>query len=205
MKKLKGIIFVFIASLFFTGCGEKEVLESVQELEGQKYQITNKETNNVLLELTDEQKILLELYPDIAPITVKNFKKLVKEDFYDNLIFHRVEKDFVIQAGDGTAQGRSASTIKGEFEKNGVKNDLKHERGVISMARTSVDKNSASSQFFIMLEDNASLDGDYAAFGRVLKGLETVDSIGKVMVDKNDKPLKDITIKSVEFVRLNNE
>ncbi len=188
-----------------TGCGEKEVLESVQELEGQKYQITNKETDNVLLELTDERKILLELYPDVAPITVKNFKKLVKEDFYDNLIFHRVVKDFVIQAGDGTSQGKSASTIKGEFAKNGVKNDLKHERGVLSMARTSVDKNSASSQFFIMLEDNASLDGDYAAFGRVIKGLETVDSIGKMMVDKNDKPLKDTTIKRMEFVRLNNE
>ncbi len=185
-----------------TSCGEKEVLESVQELEGQKYQITNKETNNVILELTDERKILLELYPDVAPITVKNFKKLVKEDFYDNIIFHRVVKDFVIQAGDGTSSGKKAQTIKGEFESNGVKNNLKHERGVLSMARTNVDKNSASSQFFIMLEENANLDGDYAAFGRVLKGLDTVDSIGKVMVDKSDKPLKDITIKRMEFVKL---
>ncbi len=202
MKKLKGIIFILIISLFMTSCGEKEVLESVQELEGQKYQITNKETNNVILELTDERKILLELYPDVAPITVKNFKKLVKEDFYDNIIFHRVVKDFVIQAGDGTSSGKKAQTIKGEFESNGVKNNLKHERGVLSMARTNVDKNSASSQFFIMLEENANLDGDYAAFGRVLKGLDTVDSIGKVMVDKSDKPLKDITIKRMEFVKL---
>ncbi len=202
MKKLKGMIFVLIISLFMTSCGEKEVLESVQELEDQKYQITNKETNNVILELTDERKILLELYPDVAPITVKNFKKLVKEDFYDNLIFHRVVKDFVIQAGDGTSSGKKAQTIKGEFESNGVKNDLKHERGVLSMARTSVDKNSASSQFFIMLEENANLDGDYAAFGQVLKGLDTVDSIGKVLVDKYDKPLKDITIKRMEFVKL---
>lgn len=202
MKKIKEIIFILIISLFMTSCGEKEVLESVQELEGQKYQITNKETNNVILELTDERKILLELYPDVAPITVKNFKKLVKEDFYDNIIFHRVVKDFVIQAGDGTSSGKKAQTIKGEFESNGVKNNLKHERGVLSMARTNVDKNSASSQFFIMLEENANLDGDYAAFGRVLKGLDTVDSIGKVMVDKSDKPLKDITIKRMEFVKL---
>lgn len=201
MKKIKVILITFLMCIL-TGCGEKEVLESVQELEGQKYQITNKETNNVILELTDERKIILELYPDVAPITVKNFKKLVKEDFYDNIIFHRVVKDFVIQAGDGTSSGKKAQTIKGEFESNGVKNDLKHERGVLSMARTSVDKNSASSQFFIMLEENANLDGDYAAFGRVLKGLDTVDSIGKVMVDKNDKPLKDITIKRMEFVKL---
>ena len=198
MKKIIAIVF----SIFLlTGCGEKEILSEVKEYENIKYQETNKKTNNVLIELESEEKIIMELYPDVAPISVKNFQKLVESDFYNDIIFHRVVKDFVIQAGDGTSLGRNASTIKGEFSANGVQNDLKHERGVVSMARTSV-KDSASSQFFIMLEDNASLDGQYAAFGRVIAGLDVVDKIGSVVTDANDKPLKDIKIKRAEFVKV---
>lgn len=198
MKKIIAIVF----SIFLlTGCGEKENLSEVKEYENIKYQETNKKTNNVLIELESEEKIIMELYPDVAPISVKNFQKLVESDFYNDIIFHRVVKDFVIQAGDGTSLGRTASTIKGEFSANGVQNDLKHERGVVSMARTSV-KDSASSQFFIMLEDNASLDGQYAAFGRVIAGLDVVDKIGSVVTDANDKPLKDIKIKRAEFVKV---
>ncbi len=200
MKKIK-IIVMILSLLLITGCGEKEVLGQQQTVENITYQETNKQTNNVIINLENDKKILLELYPDVAPITVKNFKKLVSEDFYNDIIFHRVVKDFVIQAGDGTSLGRSASTIKGEFSANGIENNLKHERGVISMARTSV-KDSASSQFFIMLQDSASLDGQYAAFGKVIAGMDVVDEIGSVVTDKNDKPLKDIKIESMEFIRL---
>ena len=126
----------------------------------------------------------------------------MEDDFYNDIIFHRVVRDFVIQAGDGTSLGRNANTIKGEFSNNGINNSLLHEQGVISMARTTNNMNSASSQFFIMLKDNKSLDGDYAAFGRVIAGLDNVLEIGKVVVDKNDKPLKDIKILSMEFVRV---
>lgn len=197
MKKIIILLSVFL----LTGCGEKENLSEVKEYESIKYQETNKKTNQVLIELESEEKIIMELYPDVAPISVKNFQKLVESDFYNDIIFHRVVKDFVIQAGDGTSLGRTASTIKGEFSANGVQNDLKHERGVVSMARTSV-KDSASSQFFIMLEDNASLDGQYAAFGRVIAGMDVVDKIGSVVTDANDKPLKDIKIKRAEFVKV---
>lgn len=201
---MKKIIVILLSVVLITGCGEKEVLSEVKEYENITYQETNKKTNNVLIEMEDESKILLELYPDVAPITVKNFQKLVESDFYNDIIFHRVVKDFVIQAGDGTTLGRNASTIKGEFSANGVENNLKHERGVISMARTSV-KDSASSQFFIVLENNANatnLDGQYAAFGRVIAGMDTVENIGSVVTDKNDKPIKDIKIKRAEFIKI---
>ncbi len=198
---MKKIITIILSLLLVTGCGEKEVLSEVKEYESLSYQETNQKTNNVLIELEDESKILLELYPDIAPITVKNFQKLVESDFYNDIIFHRVVRDFVIQAGDGTSLGRNASTIKGEFSANGVENNLKHERGVISMARTGV-KDSASSQFFIVLKDNTSLDGQYAAFGRVIAGMDVVDKIGSVVTDANDKPLKDIKIKRAEFIKI---
>lgn len=198
---MKKIITIILSLLLVTGCGEKEVLSEVKEYESLSYQETNQKTNNVLIELEDESKILLELYPDIAPITVKNFQKLVESDFYNDIIFHRVVRDFVIQAGDGTSLGRNASTIKGEFSANGVENNLKHERGVISMARTGV-KDSASSQFFIVLKDNTSLDGQYAAFGRVIAGLDVVDKIGSVVTDSSDKPIKDVKIKRAEFIKI---
>lgn len=200
MKKIK--LVVMILTIFLVvGCG-KENLSEEKQYDGITYQETNKRTNNVVINLENDKKIVLELYSDIAPITVKNFQKLVEDDFYNDIIFHRVVRDFVIQAGDGTSLGRNANTIKGEFSNNGINNSLLHEQGVISMARTTNNMNSASSQFFIMLKDNKSLDGDYAAFGRVIAGLDNVLEIGKVVVDKNDKPLKDIKILSMEFVRV---
>ena len=134
-------------------------------------------------------KIELELYPETAPITVKNFEKLVSEGFYDGLIFHRVIKGFMIQGGDplGNGMGGAKEKIKGEFAANGVQNPLRHTRGVISMARAQ-DPNSASSQFFIMHKDAPHLDGSYAAFGKVVEGLDVVDEIASVPTDFSDRP-----------------
>ncbi|MCH5195819.1 MAG: peptidylprolyl isomerase [Oscillospiraceae bacterium] len=152
----------------------------------------------VVIELENGKKIKLELYPEKAPITVENFLKLVKEGFYDGLIFHRVIKGFMIQGGDpeGTGMGGAKEKIKGEFSSNGVPNDLKHTRGVISMAR-SMNPNSASSQFFIMHKDAPHLDGQYAAFGKVVEGIEAVDEIAESKTDYSDRPLNDIRMKKV--------
>lgn len=152
----------------------------------------------VVIELENGKKIKLELYPDKAPITCANFEKLVREGFYDGLIFHRVISGFMIQGGDpqGTGMGGSKEKIKGEFAMNGVPNDLKHTRGVISMAR-SMNPNSASSQFFIMHKDAPHLDGQYAAFGKVVEGIEAVDEIAETKTDYNDRPLSDIKMKKV--------
>lgn len=152
----------------------------------------------VVIELENGKKIKLELYPEKAPITVANFLKLVGEGFYDGLIFHRVIKDFMIQGGDpqGTGMGGAKEKIKGEFLANGVPNDVKHVRGVISMARAQ-DPNSASSQFFIMHRDASYLDGQYAAFGKVVEGIEAVDEIAETKTDFSDRPLNDIRMKKV--------
>lgn len=152
----------------------------------------------VVIEMENGKEIKIELYPEKAPITVKNFEKLVSEGFYDGLIFHRVIPGFMIQGGDpeGTGMGGADEKIKGEFLANGVNNDIKHKRGVISMAR-SMMPNSASSQFFIMHDDAPHLDGNYAAFGRVIDGMETVDEIASVECDYNDKPIKNQTMKRV--------
>ena len=142
-----------------------------------------------------------ELYPDVAPITVDNFVSLIKEDFFKGIIFHRVISGFMIQGGDptGTGMGGSKKEIKGEFLANGVVNNLKHERGVLSMARTN-DPNSASSQFFIMHQDASYLDGQYAAFGKITKGIEVVDEIASVKTDRMDKPLVDQAIKTIQLI-----
>ena len=152
----------------------------------------------VKIEMENGGVITLELYPETAPITVANFEKLVKEGFYDGLIFHRVIPGFMIQGGDplGEGYGGSDEKIKGEFASNGVKNDLHHTRGVISMAR-SMDKNSASSQFFIMHQDAPHLDGSYAAFGKVVDGMDAVDEIADTEVDWNDKPTTPQVMKRV--------
>ena len=152
----------------------------------------------VTIEMENGKKIKLELYPEVAPITVANFEKLVKSGFYDGLIFHRVIEGFMIQGGDpeGTGMGGSSERIKGEFTANGVKNDLKHTRGVISMAR-SQNPNSASSQFFIMHKDAPHLDGQYAAFGKVVEGIEVVDEIAATKTDFRDRPLKEQKMKKV--------
>ena len=152
----------------------------------------------VVIELENGKEIKLELYPDKAPITTANFLKLVEAGFYDGLIFHRVIKGFMIQGGDptGTGMGGAKEKIKGEFLANGVANDIKHVRGVISMAR-SKHPDSASSQFFIMHEDSPHLDGQYAAFGKVIEGMEAVDEIAQSETDDGDRPLRDIRMKRV--------
>ncbi len=152
----------------------------------------------VVIEMENGKKIKLELYPDKAPITVANFEKLINQGFYNGLIFHRVIPGFMIQGGcpDGTGMGGPGWNIKGEFTSNGVENNIKHTRGVISMARSSMP-DSAGSQFFIMHEDAPYLDGQYAAFGKVVEGIEIVDEIADSDTDRSDKPLKPQVIKSI--------
>ncbi len=139
-----------------------------------------------------------ELYPEIAPQSVYNFIDLCSHNFYDGLIFHRVISGFMIQGGcpEGSGMGGPGYCIKGEFFYNGVKNDLKHKRGVLSMARSS-SPNSAGSQFFIMHEDSRHLDGQYAAFGKVISGMEVVDAIAATKVDPNDRPVQEQKIASI--------
>lgn len=152
----------------------------------------------VRIEMENGGVIKLELYPEIAPKTAANFEKLVKQGFYDGLIFHRVISGFMIQGGDptGTGMGGSKEQLIGEFAANGFSNNLSHKRGVISMAR-SRDFNSASSQFFIMHADGAFLDGQYAAFGKVIEGMETVDAIAAVPTDASDRPRVEQRIKKI--------
>jgi peptidyl-prolyl cis-trans isomerase B (cyclophilin B) len=150
------------------------------------------------IEMEDGGVMKGELYPEIAPITVENFEKLANSGFYDGLIFHRVIPGFMIQGGDpkGIGIGGPGWTIKGEFNSNGVRNDIRHLRGVISMARA-MDPNSAGSQFFIMVEDAPHLDGEYAAFGRVTEGIEEADKIVSVERDYSDKPYDPQVMKTV--------
>ncbi len=150
------------------------------------------------IEMEDGKVIKAELYPDIAPISVANFISLANKGFYNGLIFHRVIKDFMIQGGcpKGNGTGGPGYCIKGEFSANGVANPLKHERGVLSMARTNVP-DSAGSQFFIVHADSPHLDGQYAAFGKVTEGMDVVDEIASTRVDYNDKPRKPQVMKSV--------
>ena len=153
----------------------------------------------VIIEMENGAEIKLELYPEFAPETVKNFEKLVSEGFYDGLTFHRVIPGFMIQGGDplGNGMGGSEKKIKGEFKQNGfAQNTLKHERGVISMARA-FDPNSASSQFFIMHANAPHLDGAYAAFGKVISGIEAVDEIASIPTDYSDRPKIAIRMKRV--------
>lgn len=152
----------------------------------------------VKFEMNDGSIFEAELYPDIAPNTVNNFISLVKKGFYDGLIFHRVIKGFMIQGGDpqGTGMGGPGYSIKGEFSNNGFTNDLKHTPGVLSMARA-MDPDSAGSQFFIMHETSPHLDGSYAAFGKVVNGLDVINTIADVRTDWNDMPMEDQIIKSV--------
>ena len=139
-----------------------------------------------------------ELYPEIAPTSVNNFISLIQKNFYDGLIFHRVIKGFMIQGGDpqGNGCGGPGYSIKGEFSQNGFKNDLKHTEGVLSMAR-SMMPNSAGSQFFIMHKNSPHLDGSYAAFGKIIEGMDVVNKIAEVKTDYNDRPLEDQRMKTV--------
>ena len=152
----------------------------------------------IIIEMENGGKIELELCPEAAPETVKNFESLVARGFYDGLTFHRIIPGFMIQGGDplGNGMGGAENNIKGEFRANGHNNPIKHERGVISMARA-FDPNSASSQFFIMHADAPHLDGQYAAFGKVISGMETVDEIASIPTDYNDRPKIAVRMKKV--------
>ncbi len=149
----------------------------------------------IRMEMQDGGVVKIELDPKAAPITAANFEKLVKEGFYDGLTFHRIIPGFMVQGGDplGTGMGGSSETIRGEFAANGVKNPISHKRGVISMARSSYP-NSASSQFFIMHDDGEFLDGNYAAFGRVVDGMDVIDRIAATPTGANDRPKTPVVI-----------
>ena len=202
-KRICILLFLLAMLVFFTGCESKDLTKGT--IDNMEYSETEEVTNYVKIVTNKDKVILLELYPDVAPITVQNFQKLVSEKFYDGLIFHRVIEDFMIQGGDpeGTGMGGSPETIKGEFKNNGVENNLKHAKGIISMARSN-DMDSASSQFFICTSDNVSyLDGDYAAFGKVIAGYDVAEEISKVKTDIYDKPLQEQSIKTMRFVNIN--
>ena len=152
----------------------------------------------VTIKMSTGDVMKLELYPDVAPITVKNFVELCEKGFYNGLILHRVINGFMIQGGDpeGTGMGGPGYSIKGEFSSNGVENNLKHTAGVISMAR-SMDPDSAGSQFFIMHKDAPHLDGSYAAFGKIIEGMEVVNKIAETKTDWGDRPYEDQVMETV--------
>lgn len=155
---------------------------------------------NIEIEMENGKVIKAELYPEVAPITVENFKSLIEKNFFDGLVFHRVIEGFMIQGGgfDAVGNHKEADSIKGEFNSNGVRNDLKHTRGVLSMART-MFPNSASSQFFIMHQNAPHLDGEYAAFGKVTEGIEVVDEIAMCDTNYNDQPIVPQIIKTIRM------
>ena len=183
MKKIL-LAFITIVTLFsLTGCGvEEELLGISYDIDGNEATLDQYDTENPVVAMYIENygSIVMELYPDVAPNTVNNFISLVKSGFYDDNTFHRLVNDFVLQGGDpnGNGTGGPGYTIKGEFSENGFENDLKHEKWVVSMAR-SQDYDSAGSQFFIMLGDAENLDGEYAAFGRVIDGKDNINRIGR--------------------------
>ncbi len=156
---------------------------------------------NIQIEMENGGIIKAELYPDVAPITVENFVKLINENFFDGLVFHRVIEGFMIQGGgfDAVGNHKEADSIKGEFDANGVKNELKHDRGVLSMART-MFPNSASSQFFIMHQSAPHLDGQYAAFGKVTDGMDVVDEIATCQTAPDDSPIVPQVIKTITII-----
>ena len=199
------IFATIVAAIILTSCGTQaengQKSENDAKQDGEKTDYSASVTENPIVTITmeNDEKIVLELDPTVAPNTVANFISLVEDGFYDGLIFHRVIPDFMIQGGDpaGNGLGGPGYSIEGEFSENGFENNLKHKRGVISMARTN-DPNSAGSQFFIMVKEASQLDGKYAAFGKVIEGMETVDAIVSSERDRADKPLKDQKMKTVK-------
>ncbi|MBE6577623.1 MAG: peptidylprolyl isomerase [Ruminococcaceae bacterium] len=209
MKRILCLVIALLMVTFaFTACKKEDTPPAYEEIDRSPVEtldgvtVTSEQTDYVLIEVADYGSILVRLYPNVAPETVANFKKLVSEGFYDGLIFHRVIEDFMIQGGDpeGTGMGGSGTNIKGEFSKNGFENNLKHTRGVLSMARSN-DPDSASSQFFICHKTAGvgHLDGNYASFGYVVNGMDVVDEIAEVKTNSGDKPIKDVVITSIKF------
>lgn len=192
-KRKKGFLASILAgALALVGCSSNE--SSVDEV-----RTPPKELPVATIVFKDFGTVEAELYPHVAPNTVNNFIELSNSGFYDGLTFHRVIKDFMIQGGDpdGTGMGGPGYSIKGEFTKNKFKNDLAHTEGVLSMAR-SQSKDSAGSQFFIVTKDASHLDGQYASFGKVTKGMDIIHEIENVETGANDKPVKDVVIKSIK-------
>ena len=222
MKKIKKILLIILMALTLAACADKDnetkdnkkeeekiVTEDIKTgvVDGYKFTQVEEETDRVKIQMTNGDIMLVVLSNKDTPITIKNFKKLVSDKFYDGLIFHRVVEDFMIQGGDPTGTGfgdDTTPTIKGEFTINGVDNDLSHTRGVISMARAN-DPDSASSQFFIVHKDSTYLDGSYASFGKVFAGLDVVDKIASVDTDYNDRPTTEQKIHSIRFVTVEKE
>lgn len=198
-----GMIFfiIILASCISPAKPSDEEEQETSYAEEQNVESPQFEQDSPLVTITMENgdEIEVELYPDIAPNTVDNFITLAEDGFYDGLTFHRIVPGFMIQGGDpnGNGTGGPGYSIKGEFDSNGFDNDLKHDRGVISMAR-SQDPDSAGSQFFIMTEESPHLDGDYAAFGQVIEGMDVVDDIASTDTDKNDLPEEEQQIKKME-------
>ena len=203
-KSLNSIIVILIVVLFsvgFAGCSGGNDSKSDTQADTQDETTGDEKSNSpvVVIEMEDGGIIEVQLDREAAPVTVDNFVKLVDQKFYDGTIFHRVIEDFMIQGGGYSADmvPNSTDTIKGEFEKNGWDNPIKHERGVISMARKGDYFDSASGQFFIMHADYPSIDGSYASFGRVISGMEVVDEIAVVETGTADLPKTPVVIKSI--------
>ena len=195
------VVGLAMAIVHFTGGEEESHSDVSNSTTSVPTTETLKGTYYAELEMEDGGKIVMELYADIAPITVTNFVKLVQEKFYDGLTFHRVVEGFMVQTGDpkGDGTGGSDEKIFGEFAANGFENNLSHTRGVISMARRSYPLDSASSQFFICHGDSTFLDGQYAAFGRVIYGMDVVDKIASVPVN-GETPIEKVVIKSIRMI-----
>jgi peptidyl-prolyl cis-trans isomerase B (cyclophilin B) len=198
IKRTLQILLMFTFIVVLAACGTDEDNSNTGTEANVDYAKEVTENPIATITMDSGEKIVIELEPKTAPNTVANFIHLVEDGFYDGVIFHRVIPGFMIQGGDpeGTGTGGPGYEIAGEFTDNGFTNDLKHTRGVISMARTQ-DPNSAGSQFFIMHEDDADLDNQYAAFGKVLEGIEVVDRIANVKRDGSNKPLTDEVIQSI--------
>lgn len=198
------MISILMLFVIFAGCQSNNKKESTTNDESnhtEKKEASHDKTDSrpiVTITMEDGREIAAELYPNIAHNTVNNFIELIEDEFYDGVIFHRVIPGFMIQSGDpeGTGMGDPGYSIKGEFESNGVENDLKHEKGVLSMARRE-SPDSAGSQFFIMTGEAEHLDGDYAAFGQVIDGMDVVEEIAEVERDSNDMPQEDQVIEKV--------
>lgn len=201
MKKICALLLAFILVIALAGCKNQKNKEE-KTIKEEKTEIVK--DYNIVIKIKDYGTIEATLDGKAAPITVKNFVSLINEKFYDGLTFHRIIKGFMIQGGDpmGNGTGGSDNNIKGEFKANGYNNPISHQRGVLSMAR-SQDYNSASSQFFIMQKDNTSLDGQYAAFGKVTKGIEIVDKIcDNVKVEDNNGTVKDKNQPIITSIRI---
>lgn len=199
MKKYTLLMLTAIAMLIIAACGDNNKTDSGEQTTTSDYVNDVKENPIVTITMENDKQIVIELEPKTAPNTVANFISLVEAGFYDGLIFHRVIPGFMIQGGDpdGTGMGGPDYSIQGEFSSNGFENTLTHERGVLSMARTQ-EPDSAGSQFFIMTEAAPHLDGEYAAFGKVIEGMGVVDEIVAAERDGNNMPLQEQKMKKVE-------